>query len=296
MKFNEYVLNNNLGEIVFDISFKKLTTIGCGGLIDILYYPNNIENLIKAFSFIVNNKLQYFIIGNGSNVLASDDKYNGIVICVKKLKYEYEIINDRLIVSAFFPTIALAYDLAKKRLGDLSFLGGIPGLLGGAIYNNSGAFGDNISKHLISVKYISKSGEIKQLDNKACCFEYRKSIFHQIEGIIIEAELKIEKINTMELLKERKEKRSNRQPLEYKSMGSIFKNNPKIESWRVIDKLNLRGYRINDAMISNKHTNFIVNLGNARTSDILDLISYIQQRSKEELGIILTPEITIVKN
>ncbi|MDE6656660.1 MAG: FAD-binding protein, partial [Anaeroplasmataceae bacterium] len=155
MTFEQYVLDHNLGIIEKNYSFKELTTIGCGGEIKTLYTPNSISSLQQAFIYIQENELKYFLIGNGSNVLAKDEEYDGIVIHLRKIPHTYTIKDNILECSAFYPTIKLAYDLAKEEWGDLSFLGGIPGLLGGAIYNNSGAYKDDISHHLIDVTYIN---------------------------------------------------------------------------------------------------------------------------------------------
>lgn len=294
MNFIDYVNENDLGILEFNKSFKNLTTIGCGGIIDILFYPKDVNRLLLAFKYIKQNNLNYFILGNGSNVLASDNRFNGIVICLKKMEVKYEIKDDILIVSASYPTIALAYELAKNNLGDLSFLGGIPGLLGGAIYNNSGAFNDNIGNHIINVKYIDTNGQIRVLDKNECLFGYRDSIFHYNEGIIIEASIKIDKIDTKDKLEKMKKKRQLTQPFNEKSMGSIFKNNPLIESWKVIDALHLRGFKIGEAEVSMKHSNFIINTGCAKSNDVLRLIELIENRSRLEFGIILSSEITIL--
>lgn len=294
MKFKEYVLTNDLGEIFDDLSFKNLTTIGCGGKIQIVYFPKDIKSLQKAYKFICDNNLRYFILGNGSNVLASDNDYEGIVICLKKIKHNLQIFDNYVVVTASYPTIKLAYDLSIKNLGDLSYLGGIPGLLGGAIYNNSGAYNKHISDDVICIKYINTNGEIIEISKEMCDFGYRKSIFHSIKGIVIEAKLRVEYKKTKDILEKRKRQRMESQPLDNKSIGSIFKNNPLISSWRVIDALNLRGFRIGDAAVSMKHTNFIINLGNAKSSDILRLIELIETRSRLEFGIILNKEICIV--
>ena len=294
MDFTQYVYKNDLGQISIDKSFKDLTTIGCGGKIQTLYYPKNIDCLIRAYKFIKKNNLKYFIIGNGSNILASDLDYKGIVICLKKLPYFYKHKDDYIIVSAFYPTIKLANDLADLGLGDLSYLGGVPGLLGGAIFNNAGAYNKTISDDLISIKYIDTSGSIKNITLDKLNLNYRSSVFHYIEGIIIEAKIRVKKVQTKDLLILRKNKRQETQPLEYKSMGSVFKNDNLIPSWKIIDSLNLRGFRIGDAQISTKHTNFIINLGHAKSSDIINLINLIQTRSRLEYGIELIPEITIL--
>lgn len=294
MDFTQYVYKNDLGQLNIDKSFKDLTTIGCGGKIQTLYYPKNIDCLIRAYKFIKKNNLKYFIIGNGSNILASDLDYKGIVICLKKLPYFYKHKDDYIIVSAFYPTIKLANDLADLGLGDLSYLGGVPGLLGGAIFNNAGAYNKTISDDLISIKYIDTSGSIKNITVDKLNLNYRSSVFHYIEGIIIEAKIRVKKVQTKDLLILRKNKRQETQPLEYKSMGSVFKNDNLIPSWKIIDFLNLRGFRIGDAQISTKHTNFIINLGHAKSSDIINLINLIQTRSRLEYGIELIPEITIL--
>ncbi len=294
MNFAAYVIEHGLGSVESKYTFKELTTIGCGGKIECVFFPKDIESLRRAYKFIKENNLKYFILGNGSNILASDLYFSGIVICVKKMKYSYDYKEDKIRVSAFYPTINLAYDLASKELGDLSFLGGIPGLLGGAIYNNSGAYNDNIANHLVEVKYIDTAGNIQVLEKNMCDFGYRSSVFHYIEGIIIEATLLVEKKETKHLLDARKKQRQLTQPLEAKSMGSVFKNNPLIPSWKIIDALHLRGFRIGDAAISAKHTNFIINMGNAKSSEILSLIELIETRSRLEFGIQLVSEITII--
>ena len=294
MNFEKYVLDNNLGLIKTNYSFKELTTIGTGGNIRFLYCPNSIKSLCLAFKYINENNLKYFIIGNGSNVLASDDFFDGIVISMKSLSSFIEIYDDYINVSSSYSTSKLAYDLSKLELGDLSYLGGIPGLVGGAIYNNSGAYNKEIEDSIIDVTIINELGEIITLTKDNLDFKYRHSIFHNKKNIIISARFRVEKIQTIDKLKEQLKKRSITQPLEYKNVGSIFKNNSTIEAWKIVDMLNLRGYRLNDAMISQKHANFIVNVSNATSTDILTIIDLVKERAKSELGITLNTEIIII--
>lgn len=294
MNFCDFVINHNLGVIETNRSFQELTTIGCGGKIDYLYKPNSIESLATAFSYISEHSIRYFILGNGSNVLAQDDAFHGIVINLKGLPYQYQLKDDILECSAFYPTMELAYDLAKDEIGDLSFLGGIPGLLGGAIYNNSGAYKKELRDSLIDVTYINTAGKIATLSNSQCAFGYRYSIFHVMSGIIISARFKVKKMKTLDLLKQRNSERRLSQPLECKSMGSIFKNNQLISAWKVVDALGMRGFHINDAAISAKHANFIINLGKAKSNDVLSLIRLIQTRAELEFGIRLVCEISTV--
>lgn len=294
MSFDEYVKTNNLGKIEKNKSFKELTTIGTGGIIETLYYPFDIPSLQKAYKFIKDNKIKYFILGNGSNVLASDSYFDGIVIATKKLPSYINYFDNYIVVSAFYPTMKLALELSNRGLGDLSFLGGIPGLLGGAIYNNSGAYNEAIGDSIISVTYIDTSGKIRTISSLFCAFGYRRSIFHFVEGIIIKAKISVSKVETKEKLKERQEKRALSQPLGFKSMGSVFKNNPLIPSWRVIDSLGLRGFRIGGAMVSSKHTNFIINTGEATSSEIISIIELIETKASLEFGIKMIKEITLI--
>ncbi|MDE5565948.1 MAG: UDP-N-acetylmuramate dehydrogenase [Anaeroplasmataceae bacterium] len=294
MNFCKYVIDNDLGKIETDRFFKEFTTIGCGGKISYLYSPKDLDSLIKAYIFLNQNNVRFFILGNGSNILASDETYDGVVISLRHMPYSYTIKNDTLECSAFYPTIKLAHDLALEEVGDLSFLGGIPGLLGGAIYNNSGAYQKEIKDSLIDVTYLDTAGKLVTIPSSQCNFGYRKSFFHTISGIIVSARFKVCKMKTLEILQQRSTHRKLSQPLENKSMGSIFKNNSLISAWKVIDALGMRGFNINDAAVSKKHANFIINLGKAKSSDILNLIQLIQRRAELEFGIKLTYEITIV--
>lgn len=294
MNLVKYILENDYGIIETNYSFKELTTIEIGGKIKYFYSPNSIDSLGKVFKYINDNNIRYFIIGNGSNILASDEFFDGVVINMKSLPKKLELYIDCIYVGASYPTIKLAYDLSRLCLGDLSFLGGIPGLLGGAIYNNSGAFNDNISNHLIEIDYIDTNGILSTISANNANFSYRSSIFHDFNWIIVGAKIRVTKMETTDKLEKNFNYRINTQPINKKSMGSIFKNHPLIESWKIIDSLGLRGFSINDAEISSKHTNFIINNNNASYEDINSLIELIKRRSENELGIKLETEITFI--
>ena len=294
MTFVRYIIDNKFGDIVYNQTFNELTTIGCGGVIKWLYYPNSINSLRWAYKYIIDSNIKYFILGKGSNTLCISEYFDGVVITFDQIPEMLNIYDDYIEISNNYNTAKLSYELATVELGDLSFLGGIPGTLGGAIYNNSGAYNDCIANHLISLKYINTSGNIIELKNSMCAFSYRHSIFHHIEGIIISAKFNITKIDTMEILEKRKKQRLDTQPIGTKNMGSIFKNNPLIPSYKIVDMLNMRSYNINDAYVSEKHANFIINKGNANGKDILNLIELIQKRALNEYGIKLEYEISLV--
>ena len=294
MNFIKYVLNNDLGSIETNYSFKELTTIKTGGVIKYLYTPNNVDSLMKVFNYINENEIKYFVLGNGSNVLASDMFFDGIVINMRKIPTYLDIYDDYIEVSSNYNVSKLASELALKELGDLSFLFGIPGTIGGAIFNNSGAFKDNIGNHIISVNYISKSGEIKTLLKDDIHLGYRTSIFHFYDYIIVSAKIKIEKLKTDEKILKYKEIRHQNQPINTFNFGSVFKNKSNIKGWEIVDMLGMRGFTYNGAMISEKHSNFIINYNKASSNDILNLIELIKKRAKLELGIELETELTII--
>lgn len=294
MNLYKYLMENFDGIVEFKKSFKTLTTIGCGGLIDYFVRPRNVLSLQKLFKDLNENNIRYFIIGNGSNTLAHDEDFKGVVISLKDIDKYFDITEDILTVSANYSTISLAYSLALLNKGDLSYLGGVPGTVGGAIYNNSGAYNKSIKNDLVSIRYVNTFGEVISLDADKLDLSYRHSIFHYINGVIIEAKFRVIEFPTKALLLDRKKRRYDTQPLNERSMGSIFKNPKHISAYMLVDKLGLRGYSIGDAKVSNKHANFIINVCKAKTNDIIRLIEIIKRKSNSEIGIELESEITIV--
>ena len=294
MNLIKYILENDLGCIETNYSFSELTTIHTGGLIRYLYTPSDVSSLAVAFKYINDHNIKFLILGNGSNILASDNYFDGVVINMRKMPTYLDIYADYIDVSSSYSTSKLAYDLAKLELGDLSFLGGIPGTIGGAIYNNSGAFNKSIGDFVISVTYITKSGVVDTIDGVDIDFSYRNSIFHYYDVIIVSAKIKVSKVNTTEKLEEYLSIRRKTQPLDEYNMGSIFKNKKTIKAWEIIDLLRLRGFKVNGAKISEKHANFIINYNKSTSRDIVCLIELIKRRALNELGIELETEVTII--
>lgn len=255
--------------------------------------PKDFNELKNCYLELKEKGIKHTIIGAGSNTLISE-KYTGRIIKLTELDYSYEIYPDEIYVSAFYPTTLFASEMAKEGY-DYSFLSGIPGLLGGAVYNNVGAFGEAISDYVLYVNYLNSNGDIVRFDCEKLMFSYRYSIFKDIEGIIVGIALKKQRNKNVErkireFLQRRKENLPNNP-----SLGSIFKNNQLIKAWKVIDKLGLRGYQIGGAAFSNKHANVIINVDNASFSDVRSLILCAKKRAYEELGIVLEEEITIIE-
>lgn len=293
----KYFKKHNLGILYPSIRFKELTTIKCGGEISYTYYPDTYKNLIKAYKYILKHKINYFIISGGSNCLASDDKFMGVVIGMKHLERKLIIKKNKLIVSSSYQTTNFAYKMARLKYGDFSYLAGIPGLIGGAIYNNSGAFGKSILDDVISVTYIDNKGHKKCLKKKKLKASYRYSIFHKMNSLILSVEFNYEKnIETLDKITLNLKERRRKQPLDSYSLGSVFKNTSEYKAYQIIDKLGLRGYKFGDFMVSVKHANFIINLGNGKSEDFLSIVKLIKDKSKEELGIILEDEFVYINS
>lgn len=288
---------NLYGEVLENVSLKDYNTYKIGGKTRYLVKPYNIDSLKELLIYIKNNNLKYIIIGNGSNIILPDSDYDGVVILLSKLN---EIKINENTINAFCG-VSLTYfvnELVKNNLGGLESLSGIPGTLGGAIFNNAGCYGQTISDKLNSVTYL-ENGEIKTINKEECNFSYRDSIFKKNKNfIILSAKFKLDYKNKEEMLniiKENMIKRNTSQPLNYPNAGSVFRNPIGYSAGKLIEDAGLKNYHINGAYVSDKHANFIINKDNASSADIIELIEYIQKEISEKYNIKLKLEQEIIK-
>ncbi len=292
--FIDYVENNYLGDIITNTSFKALTTLKIGGKIACYFEPLNLDTLVIAYKYIIENKLPYFIIGNGSNLLASDKNFLLIVISLKKLAKITQINKQLFLVEAGITDNKLSTTLAKMGYTKIEFLSVIPGTLGGAIYMNAGSYQEEIKDILKEVTYLTKEGKLVTKKQSELNFAYRYSDFQKMDVIIVSALIEVTKASikeypTEKILTLRKQKRTT-QPINMASAGSTFKNNECYEAWKIVDQLGYRGFRVNDAMVSNNHTNYLVNIGNATFNDMINLIEQIKLAAKNNYNIDLKCE------
>lgn len=249
-----------------NISLAEYTTFKIGGRAKYFFIAENEEDLIKAVEFAKKEKLPFFILGGGSNVLVSDKGFNGLVIKVQNTKYQ--ILNTKIIADAGVKLSDLVKISVENNLTGLEWANGIPGTIGGAVKVNASAFEKNI---------LEIVGDIKRIDE-----------------IILSIELKLKKGDKKEsekLIKEYIKRRKNSQPLEYASAGCIFKNTTEYFAGQLIEQSNLKGKKIGQAMVSEKHANFIINLGKAKSKDVVELINFIKKKVKEKFNIELEEEI-----
>lgn len=305
-----------------NISLANFSTFKIGGKIKYFLKAKNEKEIVEAIKWAKEEKLSFFILGGGSNILFSDKKFKGLVIKIENCRLQ--IVDCKIVAEAGVPLQKLVFESVKKGLSGLEFAAGIPGTLGGAIRGNAGAFGGEMKNVVEKVRVLrvkNKEFKIEELKNDECEFGYRESIFKKKKNwIILSAILKLKKGKKKEIEKEIKEilkKRKERQPLDFPSAGSVFKNVPlekvpkeiqeifkdKIKrepfpclpAGALIEAVGLKGYQIGGAKISEKHANFILNVKNAKAKDVLKLINLIKKKVKEKFKIKLKEEIEIVR-
>ena len=228
--------------------------------------------------------------GFGSNLLFSDKGYDGILIKLDNLN-NIEISGNRITVGAGFSLMKLSLIAARHDLTGLEFASGIPGTVGGAVFMNAGAYKSDMGYIVESVKVLTPEFEIKTLSNKEMDFHYRTSYIQKNKGYIcLEAILRLRKGKKeaiLEVIRDRKLRRLESQPLEYPSAGSVFRNPPDDYAGRLIEELGYKGKRIGGAMVSEKHANFVINVNHAKGDDIKKLILEIQEKVKEKYNSII---------
>mgnify|MGYP003291629874 CR=1 FL=1 len=286
-----------IGKIVLNPKMSDYTTYKVGGEAIALVSPNSVDNLIKLLNYLKGNKIKYMVIGNGSNLIFSDKKYDGIIIKLDGLN-NLEINDTVITVGAGYNLIKLSMKAARLGLAGLEFASGIPGTVGGAVYMNAGAYKSDMGYIVSEVKVLTPDLEIKTLYNRDLNFHYRSSFLQKNKDYIcLEAKLVLKKGDAdiiREVIEERKQRRLLTQPLEYPSAGSVFRNPENDFAGRLIEELGYKGKNIGGAYVSDKHANFIINKDKATASDVIALINEIKTKVKEKYNIDLIVEQEIV--
>lgn len=275
-----------------NVPLKNYNTFKVGGPAKYFCEVKDKNELEEAINFAKGKQLPYFILGGGSNLLISDEGFDGLV--VKLNNSDIKLKGERVFAQAGADFGEVVEFAASKGLSGLEWATGIPGTLGGAIRGNAGAFGSYISEAVEAVEAIDEDFEFCGLANSDCGFDYRHSSFKDNNKIIFSSILKL-KFENEEIIRERMKQnldyRRERQPLGYGSAGSVFKNPSEKPAGKLIEEAGLKGEKVGDAMVSEKHANFIINSGNATAKDIKELIDLVKQRTKQETGYDLEEEI-----
>ena len=279
------------GTVYENALIRDYTTYKLEGKIKKVISPDNLEDLVNLLTHLKKNKVKNQVIGNGSNLIFLKN-YDGIIIKLDKFN-DLEIDDNIITVGAGYSLIKLALKTAKLGLSGLEFASGIPGTIGGAIYMNAGAYKKSMSDIVTEILVIDDNLKLKTINAKDLRFKYRHSLLKEKNYICLSATMKLEKEKPEKILaiiKDRKERRKQTQPLNYPSAGSVFRNPKDDFAGRLIEELGLKGYKIGDAMISKKHANFIVNTNKAKGKDVKKLIELVQKEAKEKYNIDLILE------
>lgn len=287
---------NNFGEVLEHASLKNYNSYGIDSSCRYLVKVFSIQSLIELLNYLKENSIKYYVLGKGSNVILPDDEFSGVIISLEQLNNVS--INGNIVESEAGIILGL---LVKKvinnNLQGLESLALIPGTLGGALYGNAGVKDHTIYDFLETVTVI-RNGELLELKKEDIDISYRNTMFKKTKDIIVKARFKLEdgsKIEMEQTVKNDREKRMNSQPLEYKNAGSVFKNPEGNYAGKLIEQLNLKGYKIGGAEVSLKHANFIINKDNATSEDIIKLIEFIKRQVLEKYDINLELEQIIVR-
>jgi len=279
-------------------AISSLTSWKIGGSAALLLIPETKEELAEAVK--TGKKAgKFYLIGNGTNILAKDEGISCPIIKLGKGFANYSIEGQTLRAGAAASLISLAVKTAGEGLAGFEFASGIPGSLGGAVIMNAGANGSEMKEIIVDVLvYDTEKEEYKTLSNEELNYSYRSSLLkNNNRYIVLEANIKLtqgDKSQLLDKIKKSKEERMSKQPYEYPNGGSVFKNPPGMSAGKLIEEAGLKGFSINDAEVSIKHGNFIINKGNAKAEDVINLIMHIEKVIKEKYNINLEREIIII--
>lgn len=277
----------------------KYTSFKIGGPAECLVKIKTIEQLKEILKYAEDKNIELTIIGNGSNLLVSDEGIKGIVAKIEIDNLKIDIQDEKILITvgSGIKLGLLAQKCLREEIAGFEFASGIPGTIGGAIRMNAGAHGTEMKDIVKTVTYVDRNGEIHKIENEQAKFEYRNSLFAHKDYIIVETEIQLEKGNATEIKEKMTEYanyRKEKQPIEYPSAGSTFKRGADFITAKLIDECGLKGYQIGGAQISEKHAGFIINKENATAKDVIELMKYTKEQVYEKFGKVIEAEIVTI--
>ena len=280
-----------------DEPMSRHTTFRIGGNADYFVKPGNADEVAAVIVVCREYNIPYFILGNGSNLLVSDDGYRGMIINIMD-NMDSVTVDGRIITAQAGAMLVRVSVMARDNaLTGLEFASGIPGTIGGAVYMNAGAYGGEMKNVVKTVRAIDEYGRIYELDSEKMDFSYRHSIVEERKLIVLEVTLELEHGSREAIddrMKELAEARRSKQPLEYPSAGSTFKRPEGYFAGKLIMDAGLRGYSVGGAQVAEKHCGFGINKGGATASDVVELIRDVQHDVDDKFGVTLEPEVKML--
>ena len=280
-------------------SMSKHTSLKIGGEADYFIKIETVEQLKKTLNLAKKYNMPITIVGNGTNLLVREGGIRGLVIKLELNKFKIKKNSNEILITveAGMTLSALSQIALKEELEGLEFLSGIPGTIGGALRMNAGAYGKEMKDIVVKSRFMTYDGKIKNLSLKEHEFRYRDSIFSKLEGIIIETVIKVnsgKRENIENLMNEYSISRKKTQPLDQPNAGSTFKRVEGKITAKLIDECGLKGFTVGDAEISTKHAGFIINKGNATSTDVLKLVEHVKKQVKEKFNENIELEILVL--
>ena len=280
-----------------DEPMSRHTTFRIGGNADYFVKPGNADEVAAVIVVCREYNIPYFILGNGSNLLVSDDGYRGMIINIMD-NMDSVTVDGRIITAQAGAMLVRVSVMARDNaITGLEFASGIPGTIGGAVYMNAGAYGGEMKNVVKTVRAIDEYGRIYELDSEKMDFSYRHSIVEERKLIVLEVTLELEHGSREAIddrMKELAEARRSKQPLEYPSAGSTFKRPEGYFAGKLIMDAGLRGYSVGGAQVAEKHCGFVINKGGATASDVVELIRDVQHDVDDKFGVTLEPEVKML--
>lgn len=290
-KFIEILGNNR---VLFDEPMSQHTTFRIGGPADVFVMPENYGQIREVLRLCKEEKLPFFVLGNGSNLLVSDSGYRGVIIQMDRNMEEIRLDGEEIHACAGALLSSVAVAARNASLTGFEFAGGIPGTIGGAAVMNAGAYGGELKDVLKEVTVMTREGEILTIPAEKMEMGYRTSIIKTAGYLVLEAVISLKKGDEEAIratMKDLSERRTEKQPLDYPSAGSTFKRPEGYFAGKLIMDSGLRGYRVGGAQVSEKHCGFVINAGGATAEDVRSLMDHVIRVVREKYGVTLEPEV-----
>jgi UDP-N-acetylmuramate dehydrogenase len=284
------------GRVLLNAPMKEFTSIKVGGPADALFFPKNVDELRRVVQAARKKSVPTMIVGKGTNLIVTDRGFRGWMINLTQGMKRFLVENEVAEAEAGLSLQRLVQSSVRKGLTGLEPFFGIPGTVGGGLAMNAGAWGGELKDIVLSLTFMNEAGEIVERPRSKLKFSYRALDFSPL-WIILKGRFQLKRGNKKEVLERVKtysEMRKRSQPLEYPSAGSIFKNPEEGPAGKWIEEAGMKGFRVGQAMVSEQHANFIVNLGKARAEEIIRLIERVEKKVYEDKGISLEREVKVV--
>lgn len=284
--------------ILVNEPMKKHTTFRIGGEAACFVRIENARQLSAVHSYLQEAGVPMLVLGNGSNLLVSDEGFEGVVLEICDKMSGISVEGTKMIVQAGALMSKIARVAYENGLTGFEFAAGIPGTIGGGTVMNAGAYGSELKQVITSVKMLNAKGELIELSNEEMEFGYRTSIIKKQSLIVVEVILQLregKKEDILALMEDLAFRRRDKQPLEYPSAGSTFKRPEGYFAGKLIMDAGLRGYRVGGAQVSEKHCGFVINAGDATAKDVLELMEHVKNTVRETFGVELEPEVIVIK-